>query len=462
MPHHAQMFKTGLNSRIRLFSALICGALLTIPLVAILLYVVNVDDTIICTGTVIPEHTYDLAAPFDGAVREIYVRTGDTVKAGAPVVQLDDNEYRFERSRISAAIGRLDAEISVKQSELALQLDHTEILNTMEKVKAAIQILKSRLQVRKNELDVLKLEPLPEVYRHANPRLAAAREAAAAAQQNLENYRSVLTKIEFSKYETEARNANLELAVREANAAVVNSGLGGKIIGKAENEIRVIEREIAEKEVELAILEKQRKDRLAAKTAAQGTGTAELIRQKISNEIRVIQQQRAERTAELALLDKKIEDCKITAAVDGTILELPCKRAMYAEKGKPAVIMGSPELTVLAEVDSRFIRKVRIGQDAEISSDIFSRLQYGHFYAEVQKISTVPLEGTTKYPVYLRLNTEDCDIKVGSKAEVRIITGSSRAIYAFLNITADDETAKRLQQNRKKNNSNRAEKDEKE
>ncbi len=454
MQQQAQVFKTGLRSRIRIFSGLIISALLTIPLIAILLYVVNVDDTIICTGTVIPEHTYELAAPFDGPVQEIFFRTGDAVKQGDLIVQMDDTEYRNEIQKITASIHILKSELQVKKSDLALQLDVTEIVHSVDKVKAAIQILKASLQVKKNDLEVLKLDPLPESFRHALPRLEAARESADMAQRNIRSFKDVLTKIEFVKYETEARNAKVELAIREENAKIVNSGLGAKIIEKAEGEVRVIEQQIAEKEVELAILNAQIQDRSSAVPVKNNHGSAQKIREKAENEMRVIEQQIAEKEVELVILSKKIADCKIRAFVDGTILELPCKQKRYAEKGQPAVIMGSPELTVLAEVDSRFIRKVRIGQDAEISSDIFSRLQYGHFYAVVQKISSVPLDGTTKYPVYLRLNTEECDIKVGSKAEVRIITGSAPAIYAFLNITEEDETMKRLQENRKKNQSN--------
>ena len=83
---------------------------------------------------------------------------------------------------------------------------------------------------------------------------------------------------------------------------------------------------------------------------------------------------------------------------------------------------------------------------------MYSRLQYGMFEASVVKIASVPMdENSDKYPVWLRLKNEGCDIKIGSKAEVRIFTGSSPAIYAFLNITKDDDTAKRLQELRRKN-----------
>ena len=461
---HQQVFKNSLRSKIKLFSWLIISALLTIPLVAILLYIVNVDDSIICTGTVIPQHTYDLAANFDGPVKELYFRTGDQVRKGDLIVQMDDTEYQNELRKVEAAITILKSELMVKKSELFVQLDNTELLNTARKVEAAIQILKSELQVKKNEIDVLLLEPLPENYRHSAPRLDAALEADKTARQNLQNYKTVLTKIEFSKYEKEARDARVERAIREENDRIVKQGLGVKIIEKARNEMGVIQNQIAEKEVELAILRKRIEDRSRASAMdtdgkkeqnSASAGLAVKIREKVENELKVIEGQITEKEVELAILRKRIEDCKISAVVDGTILELPCKRARYVDRGKPAVIMGSPELTVRAEVDSRFIRKVRLGQDAEISSDIFSRLQYGHFYAVVEKISEVPLENTTKYPVYLSLNTEECDFKVGSKAEVRIITGTAPAIYAFLNITKDDETMKRLQEKRRREAQNR-------
>lgn len=367
------VLKTGLRSKVRIFGFLIAIALLSIPLAAIMLYAVNVDDTVICTGTVVPEHTYELSAPFDGRVKELYFRTGAKVKKGDLLIQLDDAEYQNQARLVRAAIGILEAE----------------------------------LQVAKSELEALEKEPLPAEYRYSETRLTAARETDAKAQEKLGRFRDLLqqnatSKIEFEKVEKEARDTAADLAIKAEIDRIVRSGLGGKIIEKAKNEIHVIERRIDEKKVQLGVYE------------------------------------------------QRISDCRILANENSTIVEIPCKKVMYAERGKPAIVLASLDLMVLAEVDSRFIRKVRLNQDAEISSEIFSRLQYGSFPAIVEKINDVPMDGTTKYPVYLRLDPEDFDIKLGSKAEVRIITGTSPAIYAFLNLSEDDDIMRKRQELKKR------------
>ena len=444
-------FQSSLRGKVRLFAWLIIGALLMLPTAVLLMFLVDVDDTIICEGTVIPKETYELVAPTGGAVKEIFCRTGDKVKKGDLLVQLDDTEFQNEKKRIEAAIQILNSELQVKEHDLKLQLDATEYILNASKLEAAIKSLEEAYQVKKNELELLKLEPLPETYRHAPARLEAAQKAHQAAKTSLENFKNVMTPREIESYERSERDAKLELAIRQENNRIVSAGYAQTVIKKAESELKVIESQIAEKKVELNILKQRIADRSAA-GKAKPESLSFKIAEKVRSEISVIESQIAEKKVELVALSRKIEECKIRAKEDGIILSLPCKDSHYVNRGNPAVIMGSLELTVRADVDARFIRKVRFDQKAEITSDIFSRLQYGEFSASVVKIGTVPLEGTSLYPVYLALNTEDCDIKVGSKAEVRIITGTQPAIYAFMNITKDDEDALRLRERRRRGN----------
>ena len=437
------VFQSSLRGKVRLFSWLIIGALLMLPTAVLVMFLVDVDDTIICEGTVIPKDMYELVAPAGGPVKEIFFKTGRQVKKGDLLVQLDDTDFQNEKRRIEAAVQILKAEQQVRENDLKVQLDATEYIHEASRVEAVIRSLETAYQVKKNELDVLKLEPLPENYRHAQPRLEAAEKAYNAARTSLDKFKDVMTPREIEPYEKNERDAKLELSIRQENNRIVGAGYAGIVIRKAENELKVIESQIKEKQVELAIL----KQRIAERTGAdrKNDSLSRKITDRVRSELQVIRSQIAEKEVELNILRKKIDDCKIRAVVDGIILSLPCKDSMYVDRGKPAVIMGSLELSVRADVDARFIRKVRLTQRAEISSDIFSRLQYGHFAATVVKIGTVPLDN----PVYLALDTADCDIKVGSKAEVRLITGTQPAIYAFLNITKDDEIALRLQERRR-------------
>lgn len=445
------VFQSSLRGKVRLFAWLIIGALLMLPTAILLMFLIDVDDTIICEGTVIPKDTYELVAPIEGAVKEVCCRTGDQVRKGDLLVQLDDTEFQNEKKRIEAAIQILNSELQVKEHDLKLQLGATEYILNASKVEAAIKSLEEAYLVKKHELELLKLDPLPDAYRHAAARLEAAQKAYQAAKTSLENFKNVMTPREIESYERSERDAKLELSIRQENYRIISAGYAEAVIKKAESELRVIESQIAEKKVELAILNQRIADRTAAGEAKPESLSYKIV-EKVRSEISVIRSQIAEKEVELDVLSRKIEACKIRAREDGIILSLPCKDSHYVNRGNPAVVMGSLELTVRADVDARFIRKVRLEQKAEITSDIFSRLQYGQFSASVVKIGTVPLEGTSLYPVYLALNTEDCDIKVGSKAEVRIITGTQPAIYAFMNITKDDEDALRLRERRRRGN----------
>lgn len=515
--------KTSLRSKIKLFTGLILAAVLTVPLVAILLYVLNVDDTIYCTGTVIPEHTYEIASPFGVPVREIYFKTGMKVNKGDLLIQLDDTEfvngisqveaeikslqaqvevqksilavqldgsvYEEEARIVEAEIKSLKAQVNVQKSALAVQLDGTNYEEEARIVKAEIAILQAQAQVSSHELDILRLEPLPENYRHAVPRLKAAEEAYKKATEEAVKFKSVLTPREFSTYEKAVRETELQLAISRENDLVVRNGLGKQLIMKSEQNVKVIEHQIREKQERLAILNAKIAEchqetvdpaTLRGKQIAQSRDEIQVIEHQIKEkqerlailkskiaechqdkadpatlrgkkmvqsqrEIEVTERKIDEKKVQLELLKQKRDDCRIYAVEQGTILEIPCKSAMFAERGKPAIVIGSLELMVLAEVDPRFIRKVELEQVGEISSEVFNKLQYGSFEAVVEKISVAPVgEEEPKYAVWMRLDPKGCDIKIGSKAEVKIITGTSKALFWFMNITTEDETQQRL------------------
>ena len=469
--------KTRLRSKIKLFTGLILAAVLTVPLVAILLYILNVDDTIYCPGTVVPEHTYEIASPFGVPVRQIFFKTGMKVNKGDLLIQLDDTEfvnginqvqaeirslqaqvevqksalavqldgsgYEEDARIVEAEIKSLAAQVNVQKSTLAVQLDGTNYEEEARLVKAEIAILQAQAQVASHELDILRLEPLPENYRHAQPRLKAAQEAYQKACEEAEKFKSVLTPREFSTYEKAVRETELQLSISRENDLVVKNGLGKQLIAKAEQNVKVIGHQIKEKQEKLAILEGK-----IAECHKDQVDPASLRGKKMvqaQREIEVTERKIDEKKVQLKLLEQKRDDCRIYAVEEGTILEIPCKSAMFAERGKPAIIVGSLELMVLAEVDPRFIRKVELDQVGEISSEVFNKLQYGSFDAIVEKISVAPV-GTEdpKYAVWMRLDPKGCDIKIGSKAEVKIITGTSKALFWFMNITDEDETQQRL------------------
>lgn len=87
-------------------------------------------------------------------------------------------------------------------------------------------------------------------------------------------------------------------------------------------------------------------------------------------------------------------------------------------------------------------------------------MQYGNFEAEVIKISDTPADssdGLVKYPVKLRLDTDNFDIKYGSKVITSIMIGEAPAIYTLLNMSSENQVIqRRIEMLRKKSERRKA------
>ncbi len=357
----------GLRARFRIFILLLLLALLFIPLVVVMLFVVEIEDAVYCNGVVVPDEYYEVVSHLNARVTKLNFRTGDEVKQGDVIAELDSLTYENDALEAQAAIAELKAEYELKKSELQL----------------------------------LEKEPLPQLLWHSEINYKEAVQRADKAKEKLERYRTLIesnaiSKIEFDTAELEYIQLQAEVVRAEANRRRVQDGLADSYVKKARNELA-------------------------------------LVQAKLDG-----------RSAALAHYRKLIADCKLRAPADGRIVEIQCRDTMYVEQGKTAVTLaGGGDLMVIAEVDERFIRKIRLGQKARVSSEVFNRLQYGSFSAEVVKIGYIPLPsastgGMTAYPVKMRLDPDGCDIRIGSRTAVTLITGKRPAIFALLNISDED------------------------
>lgn len=71
------------------------------------------------TGYVVPQHTSKVGAKVEGRVAKLFVKEGDLVKEGAPLVQLDDINQRTEQAQQSTRVGSAQARVTTAQANLA-------------------------------------------------------------------------------------------------------------------------------------------------------------------------------------------------------------------------------------------------------------------------------------------------------------------------------------------------------
>lgn len=331
------------------------------------------------------------------------VEIEDIIYADAKIIP----EHTFEVvSHVDARIIKLNYKTGqdVIQGAVIAELDTKTYENDALAAESAIKELEAELEVKKAELAVLEKEPLPKELWHAETNLKECQDKTVRSKDRLERAHklkemSAISQIELEKAELEYIQAKAELERATANARRVNDGIAKQTIEKAKRDIGLV--------------------------------SAKLDGKK----------------ATLELLKRQIEECKIIAPATGKIIEMPCKSTMYVERGKVAAKIASGDETIaLAQVDERVVRKVRLGQPARGSSEVYNRLQYGSFSGEVKRIWDVPIQGTDgsgiKYPVEVRLDSDGFELKYGSRLEVGIITGKQPAIYALLNLSPEEAAAR--------------------
>ena len=219
---------SNLRAKIRVFIALTIIGAVAILAALISLFLFEIEDTIYADGVIIPEHTFELVGHVDAHVKKFNFRTGDDVREGDVIAELDSRAYEAAAIAADAAVKELAAELEVKKAELA----------------------------------ILEKEPLPKELWYSKTNLRECQEKVERTRDRLERSKklqlvSAISKIEFEKAELEAIASEAELARAKENARRVDEGLGQQYIEKAKRDVGLVAAKLEGKKAELAFLQKQ-------------------------------------------------------------------------------------------------------------------------------------------------------------------------------------------------------------
>lgn len=225
---------------------ILCGICL-IVLVCVLMFV-PVDERILAVGRVrAAEDTY-LHAPEDGILEKVYAYEGETVKAGDPIVALDDSAYRARLKQIEASL---------------------------EKARADIDFQKAKLE------KTLKL-PLPREFWHMQEELGIAHERLKQTEVEYSRAEDLHNRGLISTQEVERSRLSVELARAEVEKAreklgILDKGLEDTIVREATAEIMSAQAELRRLEVERSVCQ-EAMEKLTLRAPADGVVTLILKR----------------------------------------------------------------------------------------------------------------------------------------------------------------------------------------
>ena len=220
--------RNNFRSQLRVFRILVIILLFLITVGVGITIFCSIEDTVQGRGIVQGEREYQLRSSVESRITKIHHKTGDQVKAGDLLIELDDRALRYELKALEHAISELEADIAVKRSELEL----------------------------------LKVDPLPAEYRHNSIAIQECLERVEKSEYELNIYRDlfqkrVIPEMDLKKKELEHLQNTSELKKLEEDADKLHRGLADKIINRAQEEILSMDVRLEGRKDELESMKKR-------------------------------------------------------------------------------------------------------------------------------------------------------------------------------------------------------------
>jgi uncharacterized small protein (DUF1192 family) len=220
-----------MHKKIKVFRILILVTFLIVVSGGLLLSIFKMEDVVYAYGEVGGINDYEFKSMVDGKITEILK---------------DDGAH-------------------VKQGEIILKLDSTELEDRIEMIKSSIAEIEAELKVKEDSLGLLSTDPLPTHYRNIEIELDEARKRLDKSVGKLERCkdlfdRNVISKTEFENIEVEYIKSKATKEKAESDFNKVSQGMGEKIISQAENEMKLLKIKLENRWKELKLLEKHLAD----------------------------------------------------------------------------------------------------------------------------------------------------------------------------------------------------------
>lgn len=287
-------------------------------------------STVTSSGEVRPIQFQNVTSEVQGRIEEIYVKEGDQVKKGQPLVRLDPNQLQANTDAQLAAFQTAQDEIRVSQSQVtAAQNNYAQSQQQLNVAQVAIDSARQSLVAAQTDVDKTQVE------------LNAATRELNRNQQLLEN--GVISRQIYDEAKDRVDNGRASLNTAKSN-------LASRQLGIKDAQARLAQQTVAVRDAKRAV-----------DTANLNVSSSQSRANQSAATLRGQQNQR----------DKTMQ----VAPINGVIAEIPSKVGTFAVAGLSTTalltIADMSTVNVEVKVDETSIDKVEVGQKAKIKVDAF-------------------------------------------------------------------------------------------
>ncbi len=360
----------------------------------------NITATVSATGAILPERQVNLSFQTAGTVARVHVQTGDRVKTGQLLAELDTR----------------DLDLVLRQSQISLRTAQTQLAQVKASANAsdltAAQAALASAQAAYQQL-----------LRGADTdQFAAARASVEQARVSLEQAQQAYDKIK------DMPNAGMfpqALQLQQATIAYETAQAQYRVTTRAatESQLAASQAQIAQAQSSL--------DRLVRGPSKEQVDIA----------------QAAVDQAQLALeqAQRRLDAARLTAPWDGVVTVVNLVEGGPSTSVQPPVqVADQSQYRLNVQVDEVDIANIAVDQPVAIELDALPNEKLAGYVAKVAPAATTDASGATSYQVTIRLNQNDGRVRSGMSATAEIVSSARKDVLLIPNraVQFERETGK--------------------
>lgn len=336
----------------------------------------DIPFTTSVTGSLQTLDDVTLSAKVPGKIAKVFVREGDTVRAGQVVVQQDTSDQEAQVRQAEASLK--SARARLKQAQTALELQPTQNETSLRQAEAALEAAKARLRA-------LETGARRQERQQVEQQVASAKANLDNAQANLERVRRLYQQDAVSKQQMDAAQMAYDIALAQYRTA--------------QHQLSLVQEGPRQEEIDAQrALVKQAEE--AVRLAR--TGALQLrVRQDEVNAAKALV---AQAEAGLFYARQQYESAFIRSPINGTVAMRFAQPGQMAGAGTPLVrIVNLNAIFLEARVSEMDVRYVRVGQPVSVTVDAYPGKT---FRGVVSRIYPVGSEGSRDFVVRVDMRNE--------------------------------------------------------
>lgn len=414
----------------------------------------------------------------EGEIKKIFVREGDKVVAGQPLIQLDDKQYREQRNQAQANLTA--AEAQWEQAKRNVTLTDVRLTSALSEAYDNESIAHAALEAAQRQTT--------QMLTSAQLEIASTETALEQDRINLNQARIALTQAQIALETAESQRDSAKVLLDNAERELqrFQELYAKKFVSKSQLETAQANHASAKTQYEQAVKSVATRQE-AVKSQAEAVSAAEatlknrqhvlqLQRQNLETLIR--SRQAVERQAELQLktsqtrleealksikaenenshsnqvsaysnylraksalknAEEQLEWTRILAPISGTVIDLVVEEGEIVVSGRSAFAQG-PAIMTIADLSQMIVKTyineidiphVRVGQRVEIRADPYPAKV---FQGRVQEISPLaqnrPGENVTKFEVQIEVVGSPSELRPGMNVDVDIVVSEQKEV----------------------------------